>query len=140
MKRSCASSAESRGKPWNDVFAARMSTANVKIWTTQNIHDAALPAGKTARATCETTETVALGLACERTARYETPTNIVIATIASAPSVRAAFFACGCLKALTPFAIASTPVSALAPEANALSTRKMPSAPVPAASGCGATA
>ncbi len=35
------------------------------------------------------------------------------------PSVRAAFFDFGGRKALTPFEIASTPVSAAAPEANA---------------------
>ena len=69
MKRSCASSADSRGNPWNDVFAARMRTANVKIWTTQNNAAPELPAGKTARATCETTDTVELGRACVATAR-----------------------------------------------------------------------
>src|SRR5215471_4733427 len=137
MKRSCASSAESRGNPWKDVFAARISTAKVKIWTTQYIHAPVLPTGKTARATCETTESVLLGRACRWTARYETPRNIVIATTPRTPSVRAAFFACGRLKALTPFAIASTPVSALAPDAKALSTRKIVRVPTPAGSGFG---
>ena len=33
-KRSRASSAERRGKPWNDVFAARISTSSVRPWTT----------------------------------------------------------------------------------------------------------
>src|ERR1700759_168244 len=131
MKRSCASRADSRGNPWKDVFAARISTANVKIWTTQYIQPPTLPAGKTARATCETTDSELLGLACRWTARYETPRNIVIATTPSTPSVRAAFFACGRLNALTPLAIASTPVSALAPDANAFSTRKIDSAPTP---------
>ena len=69
MNPSPASSADSRGKPWYDVFAARISTANVKIWTTQYIHPAPPPAGKTARATCETTESVVLGRACVPTAR-----------------------------------------------------------------------
>ena len=45
--------------------------------------------------------------------------KMVIATTPSIASVRAAFFDCGWRKALTPFAIDSTPVSALAPEANA---------------------
>src|SRR5215469_2131108 len=137
MKRSCASSAESRGKPWKDVFAARIRTANVKIWTTQYIHAPALPTGKTARATWETTESVLLGRVCRWTARYDTPRNIVIATTPRTPSVRAAFFACGRLNAPTPFAIASTPVSALAPDANAFSTRKIVSVPTPAGSGFG---
>ena len=33
-KRSRASRAESRGKPWNDVFAARIRTASVSACTT----------------------------------------------------------------------------------------------------------
>ena len=55
-------------------------------------------------------------------------------------SVLAAFAAWGFLKALTPFAIASTPVRALEPEAKARSSTKMVTAPVPAGSGLGATA
>ncbi len=39
-------------------------------------------------------------------------------------SVLAAFLASGCLNAWTPLAIASTPVIAVHPEANALSSRK----------------
>ena len=50
-------------------------------------------------------------------------------------SVRAAFFDCGRLKAVTPFEIASTPVSALDPDAKARRTTKMLTAPVPAARG-----
>ncbi len=46
-------------------------------------------------------------------------------------SVRAAFCACGCLKAVTPFEIDSVPVRATEPEAKALSTTKMLSAPAP---------
>ena len=66
--------------------------------------------------------------------------KIVIATTPSTPSVRAAFFDCGCRNALTPFAIDSTPVSALAPEANAFSTRKIVTAPTPAGIAFGVTA
>ena len=33
-KRSRASSAARRGKPWYDVFAAKISIASVKAWTT----------------------------------------------------------------------------------------------------------
>src|SRR5947207_15120446 len=98
------------------------------------------PAGKTARATCETTEAVVLGRACAATARYETPTKRAIAITPSAARVVAAFFPCGRRKALTPFAIASTPVSAVDPEENARSTTNAVTAPVPAASGCGTTA
>ena len=56
------------------------------------------------------------------------------------PSVRAAFRACGRRKALTPFAIASTPVSAVEPEAKARSSTKSPIAPTPTVIGSGATA
>src|ERR1022692_1592436 len=140
MNPSPASSADRRGNPWYEVFAARIRTANVKICTTQYIHPAALPAGKTARAICDTTESVELGRACVPTARYETPTKIVIATTPSTPRVRAAFFDCGRRNALTPFAIASTPVRALAPDANALRTRKMVTAATPAGIGWGDTA
>ena len=55
----------------------------------------------------------------------------MIAITPSIPSVRAAFFACGCLKAETPFEMASTPVSALDPDANARSRAKSVIAPVP---------
>jgi hypothetical protein len=50
--------------------------------------------------------------------------------IAMAPIVFAAFFASGGLKAGTPLAMASTPVRATDPPANALSRRKIES-PVP---------
>ena len=55
-------------------------------------------------------------------------------------SVRAAFCACGCLKAVTPFEIDSVPVNATEPDAKALSTTKTVSTPAPAASGCGTVA
>ena len=51
-------------------------------------------------------------------------------------SVCAAFFDCGRLKALTPFEIASVPVSAAEPEANAFRSTKTVTAPVPAGSAC----
>ena len=57
-----------------------------------------------------------------------------------ATRVWAAFLPCGGRKALTPFEIASTPVRAAAPEANARSTTKSPTAPTPVASGSGTKA
>ena len=74
------------------------------------------------------------------TARNETPRKSVIAISAIAVRVRAAFRACGGRNALTPFEIASTPVNAADPDANALRTRKTPTAPAPAGNGCGTTA
>src|SRR5262245_28083063 len=96
------------------------------------------PAGKAARAISEMTETLELGCACMCTARYETPTKSVIAIKPIARSVRAAFLPGGGRNALTPFELASTPVSAEAPEAKACSRTKMPTAPAPAAIGSGA--
>src|SRR6266536_3369832 len=98
------------------------------------------PAGKVARAISETSETVLLGRACMRTARYETPRKSVIEIKPRIPSVAAAFFPFGRLHALTPFEIASTPVRATAPLANARTRRKAVTAPVPTAIGCGTVA
>src|SRR5947207_13821313 len=98
------------------------------------------PAGNVARAICETTDAVALGRACSLTARYETPRKSTMAMPPRTARVVAAFLPCGRRKALTPFAIASTPVSAVEPEENARSTTNAVTAPVPAASGCGTTA
>src|SRR5436853_4547663 len=98
------------------------------------------PDGKTARAIWETTESVALGLAWTSTARYETPRNIAFAIAPSTPNVFAAFSPCGCRKAFTPFAIASTPVNAVEPDEKARSSTKTPIAPAPTGSSCGTTA
>src|ERR1700694_5408800 len=64
----------------------------------------------------------------------------LIAIKPMATSVFAAFLPEGFLKALTPFEIASTPVSAAAPEAKACRRTNTPTTPRPAATGCGATA
>ena len=82
----------------------------------------------------------ALGSACMCTASQETPTNIAIAIPPRTASVVAALRPCGRRKAFTPFAIASTPVSAVDPDANARSTTKAVTAPVPAARRSGTTA
>src|SRR3989442_13627530 len=95
----------------------------------------ALPGWKVARAICDRTESVELGIAPRWTARYETPTKGVIAITPRIRRVAAAFRPWGRGNALTPFAIAATPVSAVAPDEKALrSTNKM-IAPVPARSG-----
>src|SRR5437868_6393703 len=86
------------------------------------------------------TEVVALGAACVATARYETPTNSVMQITDRISSVCAALRDCGRRNALTPFAIASTPVSADDPDAKAFRITKTVSRPVPAATGCGTTA
>src|SRR3954454_2675011 len=101
-----------------------------------------VPDGKTARAISDTTDgvPVVVGTAYVCTASQETPRNIAIAIAPSAVSVVAAFRPCGLRNALTPLAIASTPVSAVEPEANARSTTNAVTAPAPPTIGCGETA
>src|SRR5437764_14175929 len=89
------------------------------------------PAGKTARAICDTTDAVALGLACRCTARYETPRKRKIAIAPRIASVAAAFLPCGRRHAVTPFAIASTPVSAVDPDENERRSTNTVSVPGP---------
>ena len=84
-----------------------------------------------ARAICDRTDGVpdSVGSACMCTASHDTPRNIAIATTPSTSIVFAAFLPCGRRNALTPFAIASTPVSAVEPDENARSTTKSVTAP-----------
>ena len=65
------------------------------------------------------------------------PRNIVIASTAIATSVAEAFFDSGGRNAGTPFETASTPVIAVQPFANAVSSRKVVSGCVPACDGSG---
>ena len=122
------------------MFAARTRIANVVIWMTQNMKPKLELVGNVARASCETTDTVSLGRAPIFTVSQDTPMKNVIAITPRTNSVLAAFFACGWRNALTPFEIASTPVSAADPDANARSSTNSVTAPAPAATGCGATA
>ena len=69
-------------------------------------------------------------------ARKVTPLNIVMEMIPIIPSVVAAFLDLGLRKAGTPLEMASTPVSAVQPEAKARRARKMtPAAPSSPSSG-----
>src|SRR6266436_157929 len=101
---------------------------------------AADPAGNTPRATCDRTDAVELGRACKCTARYDTPRKRKIAIEPRTASVCAAFLPCGRRNALTPFAIASTPVNAVDPDENARRSTKSVIVPVPTGSACGTTA
>ena len=66
------------------------------------------------------------------------PMNIVIASTAIVTSVAAAFFDSGGRNAGTPFDTASTPVIAVQPLANAVSSRNVVSGSMPAPGGSGA--
>ena len=110
-------------------------------WAVQSLTLAVLVlAANTVRASCETTEAVVLGRASTCHARYETPRNSEIAITPSTASVVAALRPCGRRKALTPFAIASTPVNAVDPDENAFSSRKRVTVPAPTGNGLGTTA
>ena len=66
------------------------------------------------------------------------PTNMVMASTAIVTSVADAFFASGGRNAGTPFETASTPVIAVQPLANAVSSRNIVSGAWPAFGGSGA--
>jgi hypothetical protein len=65
-------------------------------------------------------------------AKVEMPRNIVIDIAPMIPRVVAALCALGSRNACTPLAIASTPVRAVDPEANARRTRNSPTTPTSA--------
>src|SRR5207302_6384274 len=88
----------------------------------------------------DTSDTVLLGRACISIVRYETAIKSEIAITPRTPRVVAAFFPFGGRKAPTPFEIASTPVSATAPEEKARTRTKRPTAPIPSVTGCGTAA
>jgi hypothetical protein len=96
------------------------------------------PGGNTVRATSESSETDPLGRASIFQVSTETPMKSRIAIPPMTISVLEAFTACGRRNAGTPFEIASTPVRALHPDANARSTTispTLPARPTGAASG-----
>ncbi len=113
------------GSPGSDVFAASTRIAKVKIWTTQYMNDAALPAGERRPSDLgEHGSRSSSARACMCTASHETPRKRLIAIVPRTASVRAAFADWGRLNALTPLAIASTPVNADAPDEKARSSTK----------------
>ncbi len=87
------------------------------------------PPWNTPSATWATTDFVWLGSGCALEARKLIPRNMETATAPMIPRVAAAFRACGRRNAGTPFEIASTPVSAVDPEANACRITNSPMAP-----------
>ena len=75
------------------------------------------------------TVSLVLGIGCSFHARKEMPRNMTPSSTPSQASTRRAFFHSTGLNAGTPLEIASTPVIAVEPPANACSSRKMPSEP-----------
>ena len=96
----------------------------MKICSTMNI----TPSPKTVSPICASTDVEAAMCSLVRTSRAaassEMPKNIGMLMAPISSRVDAAFFDCGRRKACTPSAIASTPVSAVAPEEKARSTSK----------------
>ena len=80
---------------------------------------------------------VSLGVTCSFIARNESPRNITPSRLPIHISVVRAFSHSGGLKAGTPFEIASTPVTAAPPDANACRIRNRPIAPVVSATSGG---
>ena len=77
------------------------------------------------------------GIGCTLVASEDNPKNRVPSVAPMITSVRRAFSHSGLRKAVTPFEIASTPVTAAPPDANALSTIQSPApkkSPAPSAS------
>src|SRR5205823_8165932 len=94
---------------------------------------------KTARASCDTPDSVPVGITRYACARKVTPRNIDTPSAAIVTSVAAAFFDSGGRNAGTPSETASTPVIAVQPLANAVSSRNVVSGIEPALGGSGAS-
>src|ERR1700726_3735434 len=90
-----------------------------------------------ARPSCETPDSATVGITRYACASTEIPRNIGMASTAIMTSVAAAFFASGFLNAGTPFDTASTPVMAVQPLANAVSSRNVVNGREPALDGSG---
>src|SRR5437867_3345413 len=88
------------------------------------------PVPKTDVATWEITVLDSVGATFSLAVRYESPRNITPRVEPIHIKVVRAFFHSGRLKAGTPLEIASTPVTAAPPEANALRIKKMLAAPI----------
>ena len=143
MNRSCARTEPSSGKPLNAVFAARISTSAVAAWMKKKPIEPSPP--NVAAAICAMTvrcgsvsqfgealevagvlDVLDVGRAAPARSRRRTSSAAMPPISAS---VVAAFRLFGGLNAGTPLAIASTPVSAVQPEANARSAKNSSARP-----------
>ena len=107
------------GNPLYAVFAA--STRIAAVANCRNTNTNPLP--NTCSPSCAITVRSWLGYGCRRWASTEMPKNSVPSSTPIHTSVVAAFFAAGRRNAGTPFEIASTPVSATAPDEKPFSSR-----------------
>src|SRR3954463_8388860 len=110
------------GNPLYAVLAASVSTAAVANCSTTKIG----PLPNTAMPNCAMTVRSWLGYGCNRWASTDTPKNKVPSTTPIHTSVAAAFFDSGLRNEGTPLEIASTPVSATAPDENPFNSRNNP--------------
>jgi hypothetical protein len=129
MKWSDAWKFARRGKSAKDVFAARMRIIVVAICSMRKSAVPSTPPPNTARPTSEMTVFVSVGTTWSRYARNDSPRNITPSRLPIHIRVVRAFFHSGGLNAGTPLEIASTPVTAAPPDANACRIRKMLMAP-----------
>src|SRR5258708_9954870 len=103
---------ESRGKSAYAVFAASVRIAAVASCRNQNVK----PLPNTCLPIWANAVTLSLGYGCRWWARIDTPRNSVPRIVAIHVNVVAAFFDSGRRNAGTPLEIASTPLSATAPD------------------------
>ena len=113
------------GNPLYAVFAASTRIAAVANCNDTNTG----PWPNTAPASCDSTVRSVLGYGFKRCASTEMPKNRVPSSAPIHTSVVAAFFASGRRNDGTPLEIASTPVSATAPDEKPFSRRNTPSWP-----------
>ena len=111
------------------MLAASTRISIVIAWMKKNAMSPSAPLPTMARAIWLITVSLVLGSGCSFQARKEMPRNITPSSTPSQASTRRAFFHSTGLNAGTPLEIASTPVIAVEPPANACSSRKMPSEP-----------
>ena len=125
-KPSRARMLDRRGKSANDVFAARISSSAVAIWTSQRYGD---PSPTIVLATWLTTVTCSDGSGRMPIwpARKLMPRKIRANDVPIIASTSRALRASGRLKAGTPFETASVPVSATDPDEKARRIRSTPS-------------
>jgi hypothetical protein len=137
MKSSPAWKLARRGKSAKDVLAARIRINVVAIWSARNNPKPTGPAPKTERPTWEITVLVSVGTTLSRIAMNDRPRNIVPSSPPIHIRVVRAFRHSGGLNAGTPLEMASTPVTAAPPDANACRTTNSPIAPVVRATSSG---
>ena len=123
MNRSRARIEASRGKSWNAVLAARIRIPAVNTCSSRNMKPPSKTVSPIWASTGSSWAMSSEMRTCSAGQSTVMPRNIVIDIAPITARVVAAFLACGRGTPGTPSAIASTPVSAVAPDENARAMR-----------------